>query len=451
MDFAQKAYNDSFHYNAIIRNLLETDEYKFLMLQVIWEHYSQAQVTFGLINRTKKVRLADVIDFEELQWQFEYTKNLRFTEKELIWLQGQTVYGQKGIFKPAFIEFLRNFKLSNYRLSKTDDGQIHAEFFGPWVNSSMWEIFAIVIVNTMRYRALMKTMKQWELRVMYTKAEAKLIRKLEKLQKVDDIELVDYSTRRRHSYLWQAHAVELARDMLGDKFTGTSNAYLAMELSLEPKGSTGHEMPMAIAAITTAAWGNSPDFEDRLRDAQYEVPRNYQKTYESSAMHVMLPDTFGTTQFLKYAPKFLDNWKAVRPDSKDPYEAGHELIDWWKFRDQDPTKKMIIFSDSLDVELDENCNGYDMIALHNYFRGKVESTPLGWGTNFGNDFLGCVPGDDPDRFAPISLVCKVISANGRPAVKLSDNFSKRSGDPSEVELYTQFFGTAGMKNAPTKV
>jgi len=37
---------------------------------------------------------------------------------------------------------------------------------------------------------------------------------------------------------------------------------------------------------------------------------------------------------------------------------------------------------------------------------------------------------------------------GRPAVKLSDNYAKALGEAAEVERYLRVFGTAGMENMP---
>lgn len=450
MDFAKRAYDHSFHYDPIVRSLLDIDFYKLLMLQVIWEHYGAAWVVFAMTNRTKTVKLGEELDMAELEWQFDYAKNRTFQNRELIWLQGQTFYGQTGIFKPAFIQFLREgFALSSYTLTKDNDGQIIAEFAGPWAGSTLWELYSLTIVNEMRSRSKMKNMKPWELRVMYAKAEAKLIDKLMLLNKVPDLNLTDFGTRRRHSFLWQRHCVELARDILGDKFTGTSNAYLAMTLGLDAKGTNAHELPMALAAMTMADWGDSPDYEDRLRDAQYEVLRVWEKTYDG-ALKVFLPDTFGTTQFLKHAPTFVNDFTGARPDSKDPFSGGKELITWWKQRGLDPLEKLIIFSDGLDVALPNMTpNGEDIIEIADYYRGKVR-VGFGWGTNLTNDFIGCHP-HDPLLMKSISLVCKVKSANGRPAVKLSDNFDKASGPKEEVALYQKTFGNEGMTNVPVNV
>jgi nicotinate phosphoribosyltransferase len=71
----------------------------------------------------------------------------------------------------------------------------------------------------------------------------------------------------------------------------------------------------------------------------------------------------------------------------------------------------------------------------------------GWGTLLTNDFRGCDPKGSSD-FDPISLICKVSDVEGRPAVKLSDNYAKALGPTSEVERYRRVFGIAGMTNAP---
>ena len=183
------------------------------------------------------------------------------------------------------------------------------------------------------------------------------------------------------------------------------------------------------------------------------------------ALLVMLPDTFGTTQFLAGAPDWVADWTGQRIDSKDPYVAGDEYIDWLSDRGRDPREKLLIASDTLDVEI--------ILGLHAYFGGKlgkgvrpsdfrsatdfyeaIKWTPerrirfsAGWGTLLTNDFRGCNPNDGAG-FDPISLICKVSSAEGRPAVKLSDNFAKALGPEDEIERYRRVFGTVGVANAP---
>jgi nicotinate phosphoribosyltransferase len=190
----------------------------------------------------------------------------------------------------------------------------------------------------------------------------------------------------------------------------------------------------------------------------------WQATYDG-ALRIMLPDTFGTTQFLENAPDWAADWTGQRIDSKDPYLGGDEYIQWLKARGRDPHDKRVIASDALDVD--------DILGLHAYFGGAFSGgatsadfrsaadfqdprkwTPsrrirfsAGWGTLLTNDFRGCDPGGSGD-FDPVSLICKVTTVDGKPAVKLSDNYAKALGPPSEIERYRRVFGTKGLSNIP---
>ena len=144
-------------------------------------------------------------------------------------------------------------------------------------------------------------------------------------------------------------------------------------------------------------------------------------------------DTFGTDAFLKQAPEWVANWTGFRPDSSPPIEAGETIIKWWKSKGKDPRDKLLIFSDALDVDAIEE--------TYSHFKGKVRMA-FGWGTNLTNDFEGCSP-RPIEGIKAISLVCKVSSANGRPAVKLSDNPAKATGDPREIARYLRVFGDKG--------
>jgi nicotinate phosphoribosyltransferase len=75
---------------------------------------------------------------------------------------------------------------------------------------------------------------------------------------------------------------------------------------------------------------------------------------------------------------------------------------------------------------------------------------FGWGTNLTNDFVDCSPFPN-HQLDPISLVCKVSSANGRPAVKLSDNPEKATGEATEVARYLRIFGDKGRVSHPVVV
>jgi len=444
MDFARRAWDHSFPFDPIVRTLLDTDFYKFLMAQMLQEKHWNAQATFTLANRTSAVRLADLIDLAELREQLDHVRTLRFQPSELIWLRGQTFYGQEGMFTPHFIDFLRRLRLPDYELSAdAETGQIRFETTGRWAEATFWEIPVLSIVNEMRNRAILARMSRSRLDILYARAKVKLYAKLERLARLEGLNLTDFGTRRRHGFLWQEHCVLTAAEVLGKGFTGTSNAYLAMTHGLEAKGTNAHELPMGFAALC------SSDDDACLREAQYRVLHEWQASYRGELL-VFLPDTFGTTQFLEHAPQWVSNWTGARPDSKSPFEAGEELIAFWEGRAVDPAGKLIIFSDGMDVHLPgEAANGHDICQVHDHFRGRVK-TGFGWGTMLTNDFLGCDPAD-PRSLAPISLVAKLTAADGRPAVKLSDNYNKAVGPPDEIARYRRVFGSAGMAEAPTLV
>jgi nicotinate phosphoribosyltransferase len=455
VNFAERAHNHNWALDPVTRSLLDTDFYKLLMLQFIWKHYPKTRVSFSVLNRSSTGPV-DTFAHEELIAQLDHARNLRFRRSELVWLAGNTFYGRRGIFEPAFLEWLeRDFRLSDYELS-VKDGRFHLTFDGLWTDTTMWELYSLSIINELRTRANLKRLSEFGLDILYAKAKTKLWSKIERLRGVPNLSVADFGTRRRHSFLWQEYVVVAMAANLGSGFSGTSNAFLAHKHDLEAIGTNAHEIPMVLAAL-------APD-DEALKASQYHVLEMWQKTYEG-ALRIMLPDTFGTTQFLEGAPDWTADWTGQRIDSKDPYIAGDEYIEWLKARGRDPREKLIIASDSLDVD--------DIIGLHGYFGGTMgrgatvkdigsavdfhdrqKWTPgrrirfsAGWGTLLTNDFRGCDPAGD-GAFDPISLISKVSSVEGRPAVKLSDNYAKALGLPSEIERYRRVFGTAGIANTP---
>jgi len=154
-DIASRTYNHGWRLDPIVRSLLDTDFYKLLMLQMIRQVYPDQQVTFSVINRSKQVRLAEIIDEGDLRAQLDHARSIRFSKKELIWLAGNTFYGKTQMFSPDFINWLASFRLPEYELNKVD-GQYELHFHGPWTHTTMWEIPALAILNELRSRQVMK-------------------------------------------------------------------------------------------------------------------------------------------------------------------------------------------------------------------------------------------------------------------------------------------------------
>jgi nicotinate phosphoribosyltransferase len=419
-DIAKRTYDHNFRLDPIVRSLLDTDFYKLLMLQMIRHIHPEVQATFSLINRTKSVRLADIIDEGELRAQLDHARTVHFSKKEMIWLAGNSFYGRQQMFSPDFIAWLADFRLPDYELRKAD-GQYELRFAGPWTHTSMWEIPALAIINELKSRAAMRDKGKFALDILYARAKAKLWGKVERLRELPDLVLSDFGTRRRHGFLWQRWCVEALKEGLGSRFIGTSNVLLAMDADLEAIGTNAHELPMVAAALA--------DSDEKLAEAPYRVLEDWRQHYNGNLL-IALPDAFGTTAFLKNAPHWLADWTGFRPDSAPPIEGGEQIIRWWQEQGVDPKTKLLIFSDGMDIDTIE--------ATYRHFHGRVRMS-FGWGTNLTNDFRGCAP-DGATGLEPISLVCKVTSANGRPAVKLSDNPAKATGDPAEIERYLRVFG-----------
>jgi nicotinate phosphoribosyltransferase len=454
INLARRAHDHNWELDPITRSLLDTDFYKLLMLQFIWKQFPKTTASFSLINRSADLHLADVIEVEELRAQLEQTKKLRFHKSELIWLAGNTFYGRRGIFEPAFLEWLeRDFRLSDYELS-TQDGQFSLSFRGLWTETTLWEIHALSAISELKTRASLKRLSEFELDILYSRAKTKLWEKMDRLRGTPELRVSDFGTR--HSFLWQEYVVKAMSDVLGSSFTGTSNTYLAYKHDLEAIGTNAHELPMALAAMAKD--------DEELKTAQYRLLEIWQQTYQGELL-ILLPDTFGTTQFLRNAPDWAADWTGQRADSKDPFLAGNEYIAWLSQRNRDPRQKLFIASDSLDVDT--------ILGLHACFSGTIRNAAsrtdfrkasdfldagkwiperrirfsAGWGTLLTNDFRNCNP-QGGSSFDPVNLVCKLNDADGKPAVKLSDNFQKALGPSEEIQRYQRVFGLAGVAQAP---
>ncbi|MCM2449525.1 nicotinate phosphoribosyltransferase [Agrobacterium vitis] len=421
-DIARRVYNHAWKLDPIVRSLLDTDFYKLLMLQMIWKLYPDVDVTFTLINRTTKVRIADEIDEAELRAQLDHVRTNGISKKELLSQAGNSFYGRTQIFEPEFLAWLSTIRLPAYELSKRD-GQYELTFRGRWMETTLWEIPALAIINELRSRAALKSLGYFTLDVIYARAKAKMWEKVERLKQLPGLRISDFGTRRRHSFLWQRWCVEALKEGIGEAFTGTSNVLLAMDSDLEAVGTNAHELPMVAAALAKT--------DAELANAPYKVLQDWNTLYNGNLL-IVLPDAFGTSAFLRDAPPWVADWTGFRPDSAPPIEGGERIIAWWEKMGRDPRQKLLIFSDGLDVDA--------IIDTYRHFEGRVRMS-FGWGTNLTNDFIGCAP-HDIAGLKPISIVCKITEANGRPAVKLSDNPLKATGEPAEVERYLKFFGSA---------
>jgi nicotinate phosphoribosyltransferase len=392
------------------------------MCQSVFRNKPDTNVTFSLINRTKSIRLADLVDEGELREQLDHIRTLRLSRGESTWLRGNMFYGKRQMFRHDFMEWFEGLQLPPYHLEKRD-GQYELTFEGKWPEVMMWEIPALAVLMELRGRAVLGGMGAFELQVLYARAMTKLWEKIERLRKIDGLKIADFGTRRRHSFMWQDWCVQAMQEGLGSAFSGTSNCLIAMRREVEAIGTNAHELPMVYSALA--------DSDAELAQAPYQVLADWHEEHDGN-LRIMLPDTYGTQGFLARAPEWLTKWTGIRIDSGDPATGAEMAIKWWQARGEDPRKKLVIFSDGLDAEVIE--------ALHRQFVGRVKVS-FGWGTMLTNDFRGLVAGD---ALAPFSLVCKAVSANGRPTVKLSDNPNKAMGPADEIARYKRVFGVGNQ-------
>ncbi len=417
VDIATRVWNHKWKIDPIVRSLIDTDFYKLLMCQSVYRNKPDTQVTFSLINRSAEIRLADLIDEGELREQLDHIRSLSLSRGESTWLRGNTFYGKRQMFRPDFMEWFENLRLPPYHLQKRD-GQYELTFEGAWPEVMLWEIPALAVLMELRSRAVLRDLGRFELQVLYARAMTRVWEKVEQLRDLEKLRLADFGTRRRHSFLWQDWCVQAMMEGLGEKFVGTSNCLIAKNREVEAIGTNAHELPMVYSALA--------ETDEELRRAPYEVLADWHEEHDGN-LRIILPDTYGTEGFLKHAPDWLAGWTGIRIDSGDPAEGAETAIRWWKERGEDPSEKLVIFSDGLDVE--------KVRELHNQFVGRVRVS-FGWGTLLTNDFRGLVDGQ---ALAPFSLVCKAVSANGRPTVKLSDNPNKAMGPADEIERYKRVF------------
>ena len=424
VDIARRVWNHKWKIDPIVRSLLDTDFYKLLMCQSIFRNKPDTSVTFSLINRSKNIKLAELIDEGELREQLDHIRSLSLSRGESTWLRGNTFYGKRQMFRSDFMEWFEMLKLPPYHLEKKV-GQYELTFEGSWPEVMLWEVPALSVLMELRGRAVLNKMAKFELEVMYARAMTKLWEKIENLRNIKDLNIADFGTRRRHSFLWQDWAVQAMLEGLENKFIGTSNCLIAMRRDIEAIGTNAHELPMIYSALA--------ENDEELANAPYQVLADWHEEHDGN-LRIILPDTYGTEAFLKRAPDWLKQWTGIRIDSGDPVEGAEAAIAWWQNKGENPKNKLVIFSDGLDTptisDLHEKFNG----------RGKVS---FGWGTNLTNDFRGLVSDGSLDAF---SIVCKPIKANERSTVKLSDNLNKAMGPSEEINRYKRVFGISEQKS-----
>jgi nicotinate phosphoribosyltransferase len=385
----------------IIQSLLDTDLYKFTMMQVVLHHFPAAQVEYRFKCRNEGVDLTPYVD--EVRDEVQALCSVRFRKDELDYLRGWR------FMKSDFVDLLGLFHMDERFISIEPipglGGEIDITIRGPWLHTILFEVPVLAIVSEVYFRNTQPG-------ATLTEGRRRLSAKVELINGVADPEfrIADYGTRRRFSRQWQEEVIGTLKAGIGAKFVGTSNVELAMRHGLTPLGTMAHEYLQACQAVGP-----------RLRDSQVFAFNMWAREYRGD-LGIALSDVCGMDAFLRdFDLFFCKLFDGVRHDSADPFEWGEKLIAHYQQMRIDPRTKTMVFSDSLDVPL--------AIRLFEYFRGRMH-TAFGIGTNLTNDV----------GFDPLQIVIKMTRCNGQPVAKISDEPSKTMGyDPSYVAYLREVF------------
>jgi nicotinate phosphoribosyltransferase len=370
----------------IITSLLDTDLYKFTMMQVVLHHFPGANVEYRFKCRNPGIDLRPYVD--EIREQVHFLCTLRFREQELAYLRGLR------FIKSDFVDFLGLFQLNTKYItikpSPKDNGEIEIVIRGPWLHTILFEIPVLAIVNEVYFRATQKAPD-------FTEGRRRLREKIALIARnpaMEGVRIADYGTRRRFSRLWHDEVIVALQEGLGDNLAGSSNVMYAARHGLTPLGTMAHEYLQACQALGP-----------RLRDSQTFGFETWAREYRGD-LGIALSDVYGMNAFLRdFDLYFCKLFDGARHDSGDPMEWGERLIAHYERNRVDPRTKTIVFSDSLTIP--------KVIELYQRFRDRARIA-FGVGTNLTND-LG---------YTPLQIVIKMVRCNGQPVAKLSDSPDK---------------------------
>jgi len=389
--------------SPIIHSLLDTDLYKFTMLQVVLHKFPQTHSVYHFRCRNLEDTVYPLVDIlDGLNEQLDHLCNLKYKEDELQYLR------KLRFIKSDFVDYLELFQLKRrfIQASIDNEGRLDIRIEGPMVQAMMFEIFVLAIVNEL-YFSRIKTDEVWAEGERRLQAKLELIQQYEKSQQPNDPPFLvsDFGTRRRYSFEWQKHVVAAFHKSVPNVFRGTSNVLLAKELNITPIGTMAHEFLQAFQALDV-----------RLRDFQKAALETWVQEYRGD-LGIALTDVVGMDAFLRdfdlYFAKLFDG---LRHDSGDPYEWGDKAYAHYRKLKIDTKTKMLTFSDGLNLP--------KAWELHQYFKDRFQVS-FGIGTNLTNDM----------GQTPLNIVLKLVECNGQSVAKISDSPGKTMTDNDTFLAY----------------
>ena len=389
--------------SPIIQSLLDTDLYKFTMLQVVLHKFPQTHSVYQFRCRNLEdtaYPLSDIL--AELNAQLDHLCQLKFKEDELQYLRNLR------FIKSDFVDYLELFQLKRRFIHASIDaqGRLDIRVEGPMVQAMMFEIFVLAIVNELYFQRI-RNDEVWAEGERRLQQKIALIQSYQQQQLPEDPPFLvsDFGTRRRYSFAWQKHVIAAFHQAVPEVFRGTSNVLLAKELGITPIGTMAHEFLQAFQALDV-----------RLRDFQKAALETWVQEYRGD-LGIALTDVVGMDAFLRdfdlYFAKLFDG---LRHDSGDPYVWGDKAYAHYKKLKIDSKTKMLTFSDGKKKE--------KAWALHQYFKDRFQVS-FGIGTNLTNDM----------GQTALNIVLKLVECNGQSVAKLSDSPGKTMTDNDTFLAY----------------
>ncbi len=384
----------------IIRSLLDTDLYKFTMMQAVLHQFPAAQAEYRLGCRHPMANLAPLA--KEIRTEIHHLCTLRLQDEELDWLS------RLRYMKTDFVEFLRNFHLQE-RFIEVDgtNGGLHILIHGPWLHTILFEVPVLAIVNEVYFRNTVRSPNLVE-------GRRRLVRKIAMIRELPDaaeFALAEFGTRRRFSRIWQHEVIRTLARELALSLRGTSNLLWAREFNLTPIGTMAHEWMQAAQVLGP-----------RLALAQRFALQSWAQEYRGD-LGIALSDNYGLEAFLRdFDLYFCKLFDGARQDSGDPFTWAERVIAHYRSNRVDPHTKSLVFSDSLTITR--------AIDIFNRFKHEAR-IGFGIGTHLTND-LG---------YTPLNIVIKMTRCNGQPVAKLSDDPEKTlCDDPVYLAYLREVYG-----------
>jgi nicotinate phosphoribosyltransferase len=390
----------------IIQSLLDTDLYKFTMMQVVLHHFPGAQVEYKFKCRNPGIDLTPYL--AEIRAEIGELCTLRLADEELAYLRSLR------FMKSDFVDFLALFHFNAKYVKVEPDsespGELDITIRGPWLHTILYEIPILAIVSEVYFR-------RTQPHAYVAEGRRRLMAKIATIRALEpslEFKVSDYGTRRRFSLAWHEEVIRTLKDEIPQLFAGTSNVWLAMRNNIISLGTVAHEYMQACQALGP-----------RLRDSQAFAFEMWAKEYRGD-LGIAISDTYGMDAFLRdFDLYFCKLFDGARQDSGDPMLWGEKLIAHYLKNRVDPRTKTLIFSDSLTIPR--------AIEIARRFTGRARLA-FGVGTNLTNDM----------GFDPLQIVIKMTECNGQPVAKLSDSPGKTmSKDEGYLAYLRQVFGIEG--------